>query len=149
MQSQPSQLPQVNRSLAVTQLSTLSACTSLSPLPLCSLEEQSSNNTRRHSQSSNNRHPDQALFRDLILDQLAQALCLQVPRLDVQQTVVVTLRLGVVAQFVVSQREVVETFSSAVRALAEYVGEKTYAFLLFDAGRGFYEALCVVSVWKM
>lgn len=63
--------------------------------------------------------------------------------LNIEKRIIIPLRLGVVSKLVVSQRKVVKAFSSSVGRLAENVREETDAFLLFDAGGGFYEALRV------
>jgi hypothetical protein len=108
-----------------------------SSLPPSAPNKQPAQNTGSNRQPTHNRHPDQSLPLHLLVDQLPQTLRLQIPRLQIQQQVVIPPRLGVVAQLVVAQREIVQTLASAVGAGAEDLGEELYAVLLLRAGGGF------------
>lgn len=90
------------------------------PLPLPStLEDEASNHSRRHHKSTNDRRAHQSLLRNLVVNQPLQAPRLEIPRLVLQEQVVVPSRLGIAAQFVVSQRQVVKTLPPALRGAAE------------------------------
>ena len=54
---------------------------------------------------------------------------------------VVPLRLGVIAELVVTQRQIVETFAATLGRDAEDLGKQADAELLVVAGIGFYETL--------
>lgn len=66
---------------------------------------------------------------------------MQIVRLNLHQVVVVSLCFSVVAEFVVSEGDVVEAFSSSLGALAVDVGEEADAFLLVASVCGFDQAL--------
>lgn len=106
-----------------------------------SFEYHATHNSCGDGKASHNSHAHQTLLVDFVLDQLAQALRLQIVRLDLHEVVVVSLRFSIVAEFVVSEGDVVEAFSSSLGALAVDVGEEADAFLLVAAVRGFDQAL--------
>src|ERR1700712_115974 len=66
----------------------------------------------------------QSLLGHLIVDQSPQIRRLHVHRLLVQQQIIVPPRLAVVAQLVVSQCQVVQTFATSLGRHAEDLGEE-------------------------
>lgn len=62
-------------------------------------------------------------------------------RFEVEQRGIVAAGVGVVAELVVAQREVVQALPAAVGRGAEDLGEQPDAFLLLISVRGFYQAL--------
>lgn len=61
----------------------------------------------------------QPTFGNFIVYQSAQALTLQILRLVVQQCLVVASRLSIVPETVVSECEIVEAFTAALRVVTE------------------------------
>ena len=85
-------------------------------LPLSSApEDHASYDPGSDSQSTHNGHPDESLFCNLVVNQSPQAARLEVRRLVIKQEVIITPCFCVVAEFVVTQRQVVETFPSPFR----------------------------------
>jgi hypothetical protein len=117
-----------------------------SPLPLRAPNKQPTNNTRSNSKPTHNSHPKQPLLLHLILNQILQTLRLQIPLLQLQQTVVIPPSLCIISQLVVSESEVVEALAPAVGALSEDVGEQLDAELLLVALVGFDQAPGVVEL---
>jgi len=112
----------------------------LSPLP-CPLQQEAPHDPRRNRNPPNDSHTNHPLLRHLVVNQILQASRLQIRRLQLQQQLIVSPCFRVVSQLVVAQRKVVEAFAAALARVAEDFGEEAYAFLLFVARRGFYEAL--------
>lgn len=112
-----------------------------SPLPLGTLENQAANNASSNSQTADNGHTDQALPGNLVVNQALEALGLQIVLLQIEQQLVVASGLGVIAQLVVAEGEVVEAFAAAVGRGAEDFGEQAHAFLLLGALCGFNQTL--------
>lgn len=52
-------------------------------LPLHALEDQTSHDSSSNRQAAHNSHAHQSFLGDLIIDQAAQTLCLQIPILEV------------------------------------------------------------------
>lgn len=111
-----------------------------SPLPR-SPENQPSNHTRCDSQPAHDRRAHQALLVDLVVNQPFEAACLQVRRLEPQQQLVVPARVGVVAQLVVAQRQVVEALAPPLRRVAVDLRQQPHAFLCVLPVEGFDQAL--------
>lgn len=106
------------------------------PLPLLSSSDQEAHaHGRCCRQSSNDGNAHQTLLCDLVIDQLAQTLRLQIARLDLEQVVVVSPCLGVVAKLVVAQGKIVQTLSTSVRRGTEYVAQEPDALLLLRSRR--------------
>lgn len=66
---------------------------------------------------------------------------MQIAGFDLEKIVVVPPGFSIVAKFVVSKGEIIETFSPTVRALAKDVAEKADPFLLIFTSRGFDQTL--------
>ena len=66
------------------------------------LHDDSSHNPRSQRHTAQNRNPNKPLFRNLIIDEGAQARGLQVFRLTLDEEVVVSSGFTVVAEFIVS-----------------------------------------------
>jgi hypothetical protein len=76
------------------------------------------------------RDAHQPLLVDFVVDQLPQALSLQIAGFNLEEVVVVPPGFSIVAKFVVPKGEIIETFSPTVRTLTENVAEKADPFLL-------------------
>lgn len=99
-----------------------------------------------HGHAAHDRHAHEPLLGDLVVDELPQVRRLQVRRLRLEELVVVPPRLGVVAQLVVAEGQVVEALAAAFRGGTEDLGEELDAELLVVAGVGLDEALGRVLV---
>lgn len=108
--------------------------------------QHASHDAHRHCSRTDDSHTIQPLSLHLIINQAPQALRLQIPRLDVQQTVIIPLRLAKVAQFVVPQPQIVQALSPPLRACAVDFGEQSHAFLLLGAQVRFDQAPGVVEL---
>lgn len=101
--------------------------------PLCIPQQKSTDNTSRDADAADNRHAEQALLGDLVVDELAQVGGLEVGGLLVEEEVVVAAGLAVVSELVVAEGEVVEALAAALGGDAEDVGEEADAELLVVA----------------
>lgn len=104
-------------------------------------EDEGANDTGSDAHAAEDGHAHEALFGDLVVDELAQVRGLQVGGLLVDEEVVVPAGLAVVAELVVAEGEVVEALAAALGREAEDVGEEADAELLVAALVGFDEAL--------
>lgn len=83
------------------------------------LDEETADQSGSKGNPANDGNSDQTLFRDLVVDQLAQAGGLQVSGLVVEQEIVIPTGFGVVAQLEVSESEVVKAFPASFGSAAE------------------------------
>lgn len=97
-------------------------------------KQHASYHARRDGNPTQDRNTHEAFFRNLIIYQSPQAARLKIPRLMVDQEIVVPPCFRVVAELVVSQSQIEETFAPALGGCAEDLGEQTDPFLLFAAG---------------
>lgn len=104
-------------------------------------DEQASHYTCGHRDAAHDGNAHQTLLRDAVVDECLQAAGLEIGRLEVEQQLVVTAGLGIVAELVVAKRKVVKAFATALGAVAKDLGEEAHAFLLLTTLRGFDEAL--------
>jgi hypothetical protein len=104
-------------------------------------QQNRANQPRRNSDSTDNRRANKPLLGDLVVDETLEASGLQVRGLQLEQQLVVSAGLCVVAELVVAEGEVVEAFAAAFARRAEDVGQEAHAFLLVGAVCGFDQAL--------
>lgn len=88
--------------------------------------------------ATDDRDAHQALLGHLVVDQGPQVGRLQVRGLLLQQEVIVSASLGVVAQLEVAEGEVVEALAAALGGRPEDLGEEDDAELLVVSAVGFY-----------
>lgn len=103
--------------------------------------QHASNHTCRHRKAAHDGNAHQPFLCDLVVDQRSQVARLQVCGLLFQQQVVVPPCLCVVAQFEVTQGQIVQAFAAALGRGAEDFGEEDDAELLIVAASGFYKTL--------
>lgn len=84
---------------------------------------------------------------DLVVDETLQASSLQICWLKFEQQLVVPPGLRIVAEFVVSQGEVVETLATTLTRPPEDIGQEAHAFLLVGTVVRLDQALRGVS-WR-
>lgn len=106
---------------------------SCSPLPRVP-QDKRSHDTRSDANTAKNSDAHESLPCDLVVDELSQVRGLEVGRLLIEEQVVVPAGLGVVAELVVSEGEVVEALATALGGGAEDVGEEADAELLVGTG---------------
>lgn len=94
----------------------------ISSLPLCAFNQHPHTDSRSRRQPTHNRHAHQPFLTHLLIDQLPQTLRLQIAALELEQTIIIPPRLGVIPQLIIAQGEVVETFAAAFGTRAEDVG---------------------------
>lgn len=97
------------------------------------------NDSSRYTTDDSN--PHQSFLGDLVIDQASEAVRLEIMRFEVEQRGIIAASVGVVAELVVAQREVVQALPAAVGRGAEDLGEQPDAFLLLVSIGGFYQAL--------
>ena len=85
--------------------------------------KESTHNTSRNTHTTENRHTHKTFLGDLVVDELAQVSGLEVGGLALEEEVVVAAGLGVVAELVVAEGEVVEAFAAALGGDAEDIRE--------------------------
>lgn len=95
--------------------------------PPCIPEEKGANDTGGDADAAEDGDADEALARDLCVDELAQIRCLEVGGLLVDEKVVVATGLAVVAELVVAEGEVVEALAAALGREAEDLREEANA----------------------
>ena len=128
----------------VTKAALLVICLAMhhspSPLPRTS-HEQCADHAGSKGQASNYGDAHESFFLNLVVHQRLETQRLHVVWFKLEQDVVVSSRLGVVAQLVVAHSQVVEAFAPPIRRCAEDIGQKLDTALLLLTVCGFYEAL--------
>lgn len=88
--------------------------------PPCSLEDHSTHSCCCNSHSTEYGNSHQALFCDLVVDEASQAARLKIRWFMVQKQIVVFSRFCVVSKLVITECQVIETFSSPFWCIPEY-----------------------------
>ena len=109
--------------------------------PLAVADEEGADDAGGDAHAAEDGDAHEALLGHLVVDELAQVGGLQVGGFAVEEHVVVAAGLGIAAQLVVAEGEVVQALAPALGRDAEDVGEEADAELLFAAVRGLDETL--------
>lgn len=110
-------------------------------LPLLSPEQDPPDHAGGHGDAADDGDAHQPLPGHAVVDEPAQVRRLEVGRLLVQQQVVVSSGVGVVAELVVPQRQVVQALAAALRRYPEDLRQQADAQLLVAARGRLDEAL--------
>jgi hypothetical protein len=116
--------------------------------PPCIPHEKRTHNPRSDTHTTEYGDAHETLPRDLVVDELAQVGGLEVGGLALEEQVIVAAGLGVAAELIVAESEVVEALAAALGGQAEDLGEEADAELLVVAVVGFYEALFSFNPWS-
>lgn len=109
--------------------------------PSCSFKYHSAYSSRCNGHTTEYCYSQQTFFGDLVINEPSQTPGLQIRWLVIEEEVIVSAGLCVIAQFVVSESQIVQAFPPPLRCVSKYLREQANAFLLFTAGGGFDQTL--------